>query len=190
MDRKQLSLLALATLILLPVGYVVGSWYWTSQTITHTLTVEGSITAKTNFNPLTELTDGTTWTPYGEVSTMDGLIDGAVLGLPAGQYMFILVDSANTETLTVRVSVICVPSVSCEVVMQGITLAGEFGGVVSLGEIATDGSESVVLTDGLDPLWLIHSTTSRRVLRLRFVFGTNGLAVGSYPVEVVVSLGD
>jgi len=191
MNNKEIKTALLIVIFIgLPVSFVIGSWYWTSQTITHTITVSGSIDATTNFNPLTALTDGETWTPYGDIVTIDTLIEGTGIGLPVGHYMFLVVDTANTNTLTLQVNVDCTPSVTCEVALQGITLAGLFGGAVDLGEIATDGSEAVTLTDGLDPLWLLHSTTSQRVLRLRFVFASGGLGVGEYPVEVVVSLGN
>ena len=72
METRTLKIAFLAALLIgLPVAFVAGNWYWSSQNFTHTVVVDGNIDAKTNFIPADALATGPS---YVDLVTSDNLI--------------------------------------------------------------------------------------------------------------------
>lgn len=189
MDKKirKIPLAVLITVALL-VGGALGAWYLSLTTITHTISVEGSIDACTSF----------LWTDLADkpaFSTLETRCT-ATLFESAGTYnQLILVDSSNTDDLYLKVDAV-VPSgasMTAEVFVQTYTVGSGYDAGTSLGTIAVDGSESVQIISASDPLWAIdndYDTGVYHCIKVRYGFDQGSLGIGDHDFDITVSLGD
>ena len=189
MERKQFTLIALAVLLLLPTGYVLGAWRWSSQNFTHVVVVAGTIDAKTNFIPAETFISAPS---YDDIVITDNLIQLTENG---GYYLWIILSpESDASDVYIRVMVSCPVGGRVTGAIETQTYSVGSGSVtpVLLDNIVCDGVDSVRIERGGDPRWVLGSSwgVEYRFIRVKLVFDNSLLGAGSYEYFVRVELGD
>jgi len=189
MERKQFTLIALAALLLLPTGYALGAWRWSSQNFTHVVVVAGTIDAKTNFIPAEAFISAPS---YDDIVITDNLIQLTENG---GYYLWIILSpESDASDVYIRVMVSCPVGGSVTGAIETQTYSVGSGSVtpVLLDNIVCDGVDSVRIERGGDPRWVLGSSwgVEYRFIRVKLVFDNSLLGAGSYEYFVRVELGD
>ena len=190
METKTIKLvLTLVLIIGLPVSFVAGNWYWSSQNFTHTVIIGGNIDAKTNFLPSIELASAPS---YNALPTSDNLIQ---LTEDGDYYLwFLLSPESDASDVYIRVMVSPPPGGRCTGTVETQTYNVGSGSVapVLLDNIVCDGVDSVQIERGGDPRWILGSTfgVEYRLIRVKLVFDNSLLAAGSYEYFIRVEIGD
>lgn len=192
MNEKTKKATPLIALILITAlcGGALAAWYWTSQTVTHTITVEGWITGVTNFM-WADLEDGPSYDALSN-RTIGTLWESPTI--PGTYNQLLLVDGTNAETLFMKLNMV-VPSgasATAHVYLQEYVVGTGYLAPTDLGTIAVDGSQSLQLIRNSTPLWASTQVygTNYHVIKISYTFDQGTLGIGSWPFEITVSLGD
>lgn len=190
MSKKRISPLVTIILgaVILSVGLGLATWYWMSQTLTYTMTVEGNIVATTNFINA-DLVGITTYAEL-EAACVDEMF-------PFGDHFIVRVASGGGNPTTVYTSLeVALPgSSTCTATLAVAPFTNGVPGTgSSLGSIATDGSESVQVIMSGNPTWLLESNYASGVVNVLYfeiyITWDSSLSIGSHDVTAVVRLGD
>jgi len=189
MDRKQYIIPLLAAILLLPAGYALGIWMWTSQNFTHIVVIDGSIDAKTNFIPAEALASAPS---YEELATVDELVQ---LSEGGAYYLWIILSpDSDVAAVYIRVMASCPDGGSVTGSVETQTYGVGSGSVepVLVDSIVCDGVDSVQIERGGDPRWILGSRwgVEYRFIRVRLVFDNSVLGAGVYEYHVRVELGN
>lgn len=182
--------LALAVFGLVFGAGVIGALYWSSQEVTHTVSVEGWIDATTNFAWI-DLEDTPDWTTL-EGRTVDLLLE------TGGAYILRVVSSgSNAEDCYATITITC-PGSSTATVNANVleVIDGVKGTSETLVEgMAYDGSQSVQVLMNSDADWFYSSTygPGGSVKVLYFVIYLDvdpNLGIGDHVFSATVGLAD
>jgi len=180
-------------------GVVIGIWYWTSDTMTMTVSVTGYLDAKANVNPLTAW-DGLTQVAYADLVEEPGFFDGSQVELEAGtKYIFVRLGPTNAQRFYTKVNAArpAGMSVSCNVSIVDRRDIGEYPIATHwhrLGPIALDGSQSMQLINingDPDPLYMLKEPADHmRYALYVFTVKKGALPPGDHTLSVEISVGD
>lgn len=173
-------------MIALMSGAAFAAVYWSSMSFTKTITIAGQIVAKANVDVANCL--GTMKPNYAAVPI--------VTDFKPTDKVYVLVDAANSATLMVSVTKtgdagITVTCTAKLMHLGGTPIALNF--VKDLGTVVVGGA-SIDTSYNSDPLWLAKSGYTNldglHLLELTFTFSNGVIPIGSYPVAIVLHLGD
>lgn len=186
-DRKLLGVPLTAILIfgMVFAGAVIGSYYWSSDTLSYTITVSGQILAKT-VNTTPGRTDPTI--SYADHPSLTGFY-----GTNPSR-VELIVGQTNTQSLMMKIDTTAPAGVivTCMIELVHANGAGGLAADKASWEVPTDGTP-VDLSCYDDPLWLSGGWGEAvRYCRLSFTFDSSGatLGIGTYDCDVIISLGD
>ena len=170
-------------------GLGLATWYWTSQTLTYTMTIEGAIVATTNWHN-SDLADITT---YAEIETAS-----VAEIFPFGNNYIIRVcaEGGNVASVYTKLELTLPGSTTATASVFSVPFVnGVIGNGQNLGTIATDGSESVKIVYGAngDDWFLKSNYAAGQVRAIYFMIDINwdtSLGIGDHDVIAIVSLGD
>ena len=188
MSKTKITLVIIILLAsVLTATYALSAWYW-SKTLTHSITIEGTVTATSNFD-YADLADS----PNYQTLT-DRCVD-SLLPLGGIYYARLVASDSNLEACYLNINVTgpvgCV--VTAEVCAGDYQNGGFNSGEVLASGVACDGSNLVKLLRNGDDKWFYKSDYSAGIYHMvyiRFNFGTSGLSPGTYVFSVKLELGD
>ena len=188
MKKTKLVLVAIILVaVAVSATYAISNWYW-SRNLTHSITVEGSVTAASNFG-YADLSDSP------DYSTLVGRCVNNVLPLWPDYYARILALDSNLDACYLKINVTgpagCVVTA---VVCAGDYQGGSFNGTEVLASgVACNGIEQVKLLRNGDDRWFYKSDYSAGIYHMvymRFYFDTSGMSPGTYDFDFKLELGD
>ena len=167
--------------------YAISNWYW-SRTLTHSITVVGSVTAASNFE-YSDLADSPNY------QTLASRCVDELIPLGGVYYARLLASDSNLEACYLKINVTG-PSgcVVTAVVCAGNYQDGGFNGSeVLASDVACDGSDQVKVLRNGDDRWFYksdYSTGIYHMVYIRFSFDTSGMSPGTYVFGLKLELGD
>jgi len=188
MKKTKIALVAIILVAtVMTATYAISNWYW-SRTLTHSITIEGSVTAASNFG-------------YGDLSdspnyqTIESRCVNNLLPFGPDYYARILASDSNLEACYLKINV--TGPVGCAV--TAVVCAGEYqnggfnGSEVLASDVACDGSDQVKVLRNGDDRWFYKSDYSvgiYHMVYIRFYFDTSGMPPGTYVFSLKLELGD
>ena len=188
MKKTKIALVAIilvATAI--TATYAVSNWYW-SRNLTHTITIEGTVTAASNFGYL-DLADSPNYQTLSD-RCVDNLI-------PIGSeyYARVIASDSNLDACYLKITVTggegC--AVTAKVCAGDYQDGGFNSGEVLASDVPCDGSTQVKISRNGDDKWFFksdYSTGIYHMLYVAFNFDTSGMSPGTYTFNLKLELGD
>jgi len=190
MNKKKISPLIAIILaaVIFSAGLGLAAWYWTSQTLTYTLTVDGQISATTNFNGDTLI--GVTTYAALETACVDEILPNG------GNYIIrIAAQGGNPTDVYAKLEITLPGTSTCTAVLKIATYTnGVIGTGTIIGPISTDGSQSVQIIKNANPTWFLESDYASGIVNVAYITITIdwdlSLPIGEHVVSATISLGD
>jgi len=185
---KKISPLVILTIVCLAVGGAIAAMYWSSDPLTHTVTVTGWLTATTNFD-VDDLVGITSF------AALDALGTNALIKENGNFMVRVAVEDTNAQDcyatldMTLPSGVTATADYGRFIYENGLEIGGLMIGPITIGE-------SFQVYDSV-PTWLYQSDYaigSIRVLVFEITLsgmgGISTLGPGDYVISAIVSLGD
>ena len=188
MKKTKVILVAIILVaVAVSATYAISNWYW-SRNLTHSITIEGTVTAASNFG-YADLADSPNYL------TLAGRCVDNLLPFGEDYYARLLASDSNLEACYLKINVTglggCV--VTADVCAGDYQDGGFNSGEVLASDMACDGSGQVKVLRNGDDRWFYKSDYSLGIyhmLYIRFSFDTSGMSPGTYVFGLKIELGD